>query len=208
MKRLILFFGMIGAGLCSHTAHAAASECFASSTAVFAAHPNASHASYTLRVKKSERCWYADAFNSEAKAKAKPHPAAAVTRTSAPPPAITAPVPQPRTTAVAPEEQPSIMAFASAEQPRTMAFAPAKQPGAAAVAPAKQPRTAEVAPASRPHIPAIAPASLFVTVPFPSGTPPSIQIVSAQELSRLLRVEETPADFESRFSASGYKVRK
>jgi hypothetical protein len=77
-----------------------------------------------------------------------------------------------------------------------------------AVARAEQPRTAEVAPAARPHIPAIAPASLFVTVPFPSGTPPSIQIVSAQELSRLLRVEETPADFESRFSASGYKVRK
>jgi hypothetical protein len=199
MKRLILLFGMIGAGLCSHTADAAASECFASSAAVFAAHPNASHASYTLRVKKSERCWYADAFNSEAKAEAKPAPrhVATVARTSAPHPATAAQPPQPRTTAVAP-----------AEQPRTVALALAEQPHTTAVAPWEQPRTAAVAPAPRPRIPSIAPASLFVTVPFPSGTPPSIQIVSAQELSRLLLVEEPPADFESRFSACGYKVRK
>ncbi len=197
MKRLILLFWMIGAGLCSHTTDAAASECFASSAAVFAAHPNASHASY--RVKKSERCWYADAFNSEAKAEAKPAPrhVATVARTSAPHPAITAQAPQPRTTAVAP-----------AEQLRAVALAPAEQPRTAAVAPWEQPRTAAVAPAPRPRIPAIAPASLLVTVPFPSGTPPSIQIVSAQELSRLLVLEEPPADFESRFSACGYKVRK
>jgi hypothetical protein len=178
MKRLMFIFGVIGAGLCNHAAHAAApAECYASPVAVFAAHPNAAHASYTRRVKGSERCWFADSVNSDAKAKAKPapHPVATVARSSAPPPAITAPAPQPH---------------------------------AMAVAPAEQPRTAAVAPAPRPRIPAIAPASLLVTVPFPSGTPPSIQIVNARELSRLLPVEETQADFESRFSASGYKVRK
>jgi hypothetical protein len=175
MKRLILIFGLIGAGLCDNAAHAAApAQCFGSAAAVFAAHPNAAHVSYTLRVKRSERCWYADAFNSEANAKAKPAPRA-VTRTSAARPATTGEAPQPR---------------------------------AMAVAPAEQPRTAAIAAAPRPRIPAITPASLLVTVPFPSGTPPSIQIVNAQELSRLLPVQETPADFESRFSASGYKVPK
>jgi hypothetical protein len=173
MKRLIFVFGVIGAALCDHAAHAAApAECFASAGAVFAAHPNAAHVSYTVRVKRSERCWYADAFNSKAKAKPAPR---TVARTSAARPAITAQAPHPRATAVAPVEQP---------------------------------RTAAVAPAPRPRIPAVAPASLLVTVPFPSGTPPSIQIVNARELSRLLPADETPADFESRFSASGYKVRK
>jgi hypothetical protein len=172
----MIIFGVIGAGLCDHAAHAAApTECFGSAAAVYAAHPNAAHVSYTLRVKRSERCWYADAFNSEANAKAKPAPHT-VARTSEARPAITAQAPQARATAVEP-----------AEQPRS---------------------TVAVAPAPRPRIPTIAHASLLVTVPFPSGTPPSIQIVNAQELSRLLPVEETPADFESRFSASGYKVSK
>jgi hypothetical protein len=175
MKRLLFLFGLIGAGLCDHAAHAAApTECFASAAAAYAAHPKAAHVSYTLRVKRSERCWYADAFKSEANAKAKPAP---------------------RTVAGASEARPAITAQAP-------------QPRATAVEPAEQPRTAAVAPAPRPRIPAIARASLLVTVPFPSGTPPSIQIVNAQELSRLLPVEETPADFESRFSASGYKVSK
>jgi hypothetical protein len=166
MKRLIFAFGMIGAGLCSHAAHAAApAGCLASPAAVFAAQPNAAHASYSLRVKGSERCWYADAFKSEAKAAAKspPRPVASVARTSAPYPAITARAPQPRT---------------------------------AAVAPAPWPRTA-----------AVASASPLVTVPFPSGTPPSIHAVNVQALNHLLAVD-MPADFESRFSASGYKVRK
>jgi hypothetical protein len=178
MKRLMLLFGVIGAGLCSHAAHAAApADCFASSAAVFAAHPNAAHVSYTSRVKGSARCWYADAFNAEAKAKAKsaPHPAATVARTSAPRSAIAAPAPEPRTAGVA-----------SVPYVRTAAVAPAPWPRAAAVASASQ----------------------LVTVPFPSGTPPSIHTVNAQALSQLLAADDTPADFESRFSASGYKVRK
>jgi hypothetical protein len=46
-------------------------------------------------------------------------------------------------------------------------------------------------------------------VQFPRVIPPAIQIaVNAQELSRLLPDDGTPADFESRFSVSGYKARK
>jgi hypothetical protein len=165
MKRLILIFGMIGAGLCNHAARAAPAECFASPAAAFAAHPNAAHASYTLHVKRSERCWYVDAFNSEAKATAKPasRPVARIARTSARRPAITAPMPP-----------------------------------AAAVAAAPRPRSITIGSASPPMI-----------VPIPSGISPSTQIaVNAQEWGRLFPVEDSPADFESRFSASGYKARK
>jgi hypothetical protein len=166
MKRLIVTLGVIGAGLCSPAA-AAAAECFASPAAVFAAHPHAAHASYTLRANKgSARCWYADAVTKEAKAKARtkgaPHHLA---RTSAPGPAIAAP--------------PSYL--------RATAVAPAPWPRAAAAAPRAPP----------------------VTVLLPAEVPPAIEIsVNVQELSRLLPVEDKPADFESRFSASGYRARK
>jgi hypothetical protein len=181
MKRLIFTFGVIGVGLCSQAAHAAApAECFANPSAVFAAHPNATHASYTLRVKRSTRCWYADAFRTEAEAKAEvkptPRSAATIARTPAPPPAVTA---QPR-------------------HPRTAALAPGPRPYATAAAPAPEPRTTAAAPRAPPAI-----------VQFPREIPPAIQIsVNAQELSRLVSVDETPADFESRFSVSGYKARK
>jgi hypothetical protein len=184
----MFIFGVVGAGLCNHAADAAGpAQCFANPAAVFAAHPNATHASYSLRVKRSERCWYADAFNAEAKAKTKPvpRPVATAARTSTPRAAITAPV------------------------TRTAAVAPAPQPRAAVITPSPQLRTAAVAPAPRPYTTAVAPASPRVIMPFPSGIPPSIQIaVNAKALSRLLLADETPADFESRFSASGYKVRK
>lgn len=171
MKHLIFASAVLAVGLCNQAAHAATpAECFANSRAVFAAHPNASHASYTLRGNRpggSGRCWFADAFKTEAKAnpKSAPHPVATVDQTTAPRPAITAAAPQPRTTAVKP-----------VPRVRTTAFAPASPPG---------------------------------MVRFPGGIPPAIQIaVNAQELSRLLPVDETPADFESRFSVSGYKARK
>jgi hypothetical protein len=192
MKRFIFIFGVIGAGLCSHAADAAPAECFATSHAVFTAHPNASHASYTLRVKRSERCWFADAFRSEtksgaetkaggeAKAAAKPAPrgVATVARTSTPHPAITAQAPQAHTTALAPAPWPRAMAMADAPAPR--------------------PRTAAVAPA--------VPSAMLQ---FPREIPPAIEIaINARELSRLLPADETPADFESRFSVSGWKVRR
>jgi hypothetical protein len=194
MKHLIFASAVIAAGLCNQAAHAAPpAECFTNSGAVFAAHPNATHASYMVRGKRSGgpgRCWFADAFKTEAKAnpKSASRPvAAAVVKTSTPRSAITAPAPHPHTTAAVP-----------VSQPRTMAFAPAPQP-----------RTTGVAPASLPATTAFAPASPPVIVQFPNGIPPAIQIaVNAQELSRLLQVDETPADFESRFSVSGYKVRK
>jgi hypothetical protein len=64
-----------------------------------------------------------------------------------------------------------------------------------------------VAPAPRPRTTAVAPAS-FPSVQFPAEVPPAIQIaINARELSRLLPAE-TPADFESRFSVSGWKVRR
>jgi hypothetical protein len=168
MKRLIFTFGVMGAWLCNPAAHAAAAaECFAKPAAVFAAHPNAAHVSYTLRARRGERCWYADAFNTEAKAKAKPtpRPVATVAQTSALRPAIAATESHPRATAVAP-----------VPRPRTTAVAPAPRPG---------------------------------IVQFPREIPPAIQIsVNAGELSRVLPVDETPADFESRFSVSGYKLQK
>jgi hypothetical protein len=155
MRHLIFASAVIAASLCNPAAQAAApAECFASSGAVFAAHPDATHASYVVHGK---RCWFADAFKKEAKANPTPasHSAAPATRTSALRHATTAPVPEPRTTAVAPA------------------------------------------------------ASLPAMVQFPREMPPAIQIaVNAQELSRLLPDDERPADFESRFSVSGYKVRK
>jgi hypothetical protein len=166
MKRLILVFGMMGAGLCNHAALAATSpECFASAAAAFAAHPDAAHASYTVRVKRSERCWYIDAFNSKAKAVAKPasRPVARVAATSWPRPAITVPVPQGPTAEATP-------------RPRSLAVGSASSP---------------------------------MIVPIPYGIAPSIQTaVNVQELDRLFPVEDRPADFESRFSASGYNLRK
>jgi hypothetical protein len=158
MKRLILIFGIIGAGICNHAADAAVpAECFATPAAAFAAYPNAAHASYTVRQKSSERCWYVDAFNTEARAKAKPA-SRPVARTSAPRPSITA---LPQVTAAA--------------TPR--------------------PRGTAVGSASPPMI-----------VPIPGGIAQSIEIaVNLQELGRLFPVEDRPADFESRFSASGYK---
>jgi len=151
MKHLIFASAVIAALLCNPVAHAAApAECFANSGAVFAAHPDATHASYIVRGK---RCWFADAFKKDAKANpaSAPRPVAAAPRTR---PATAAPAPEPRITAAAPTPMPAMMQF-------------------------------------------------------PKEMPPAIQIaVSARELSRLSPDDETPADFESRFSVSGYKVRK
>jgi hypothetical protein len=170
MKRLIFAFALIGAGIGGHAAHAAApAECFATSGAVFSAHPNATHASYTSHVKKSGRCWYADAFRTEAKPE--PRPGATVARTTSEPRhAITAP--QPRTTEAAP-----------APQPRTMAVAPTPRPRT----------TTAVAPKPRP-----------LAVEFATEIPPAI----ARGFSRLSPVDESPTDFEGRFSVTGYKVPK
>jgi hypothetical protein len=160
MKRLIFAFAVIAAWSCNHAVDAAAAaECFATSGAVFAAHPNATHASYTAHGKRSGgsgRCWFADAFKTEAKANPRPTPRLAdtVAQTSAPRPAIALPAPRPRSAA-----------FTSG--------------------------------------------SARMMLPFPRVIPPAIQIaVNAQELSRLLPDDETPADFDSRFSVSGYKARK
>jgi hypothetical protein len=106
MKCLIFALGVIGAGLCSHAALAVTpAQCFARPAAVFAAHPNATHASYSLRAKRAKRCWYADAFNTEAKIKAKSGPPAVATV------AETSTASQPRTTAATPASPPAIMQF-------------------------------------------------------------------------------------------------
>jgi hypothetical protein len=118
MKCLIFALGVIGAGLCSHAALAVTpAECFARPAAVFVAHPSATHASYSLRAKRAKRCWYADAFNTEAKIKAKSAPPAVATvaETSAPGAAITAP--QPRITAATPASPQAIMQFPGKGQP-------------------------------------------------------------------------------------------
>jgi hypothetical protein len=119
MKRLLFVSAVIVAGFYSLVAHAAApTECFASSGAVFSAHPNATHASYIAHGKRpggSGRCWYADAFRAQTQADAKPmpHPVATIAKTSTETSALRhrAAAPQPRTTAVAPALRPITVAF-------------------------------------------------------------------------------------------------
>jgi hypothetical protein len=178
MKRLILPLALISAGLGCQAAHAAPTECFARPSAVFAAHPNASHASYSLRVKKGERCWYADAFRTEAKPQ--PHYVAMAIPKSVPEQAMTAPAPQPH-------------AMAAVVTPRTTAVAPTPQPRPAAIAPASQPHTRSITPALRP-----------VAVAVPSHNPRVSQI--ARGMNWISPVDESPTDFEGRFSVTGYSV--
>jgi hypothetical protein len=179
MKRLILPFALIGAGLCSQAADAAPTECFAKPSAVFAAHPNATHASYLIR-HRSERCWYADAFRSETKPQTQR--IAAVAPKPAPQQAMTVPAAQPRTT----------VAVATL-QSQTTAVTPAPQPRAAAMASATQPRTRSIMPAPKP-----------VTVEVPSHNPRVSQI--ARGMNWISQVDESPTDFEGRFSVTGYSV--
>jgi hypothetical protein len=76
--------------------------------------------------------------------------------------------------------------------------APSPQPRVTAVAPSPQPRTTAVAPVLHP-----------ITVAFPTPIPPAVQIsVNARELSQLLPADESPTDFNGRFSVSGYRVPK
>ena len=78
------------------------------------------------------------------------------------------------------------------------------QPPAAARQPRERPATV---PAPNWHGDAKVPAAMFV--PFPSGLPPSPRLaVDPQPSSRLLPFDDTPADFESRFAASGYRTRR
>jgi hypothetical protein len=177
MKRLILPFALIGAGLCSQAAGAAPTECFAKPSAVFSAHPNATHASYLIR-HRSERCWYADAFRSEAKPQ--PRQLAMAVPKSAPQPAMTAPSPQPR-------------AMASSTEPQTTAVAPSPQPRAAAVIPVSQPRVRSIAPAPRP-----------AAVEIASHNPRVSQI--ARGMNWISNADESPTDFEGRFAVTGYSV--
>jgi len=165
MKRLLLVFGLMGAGLFSPAA--AARECFATPAAAYAAHPNAAHASYT-RLNRAQRCWYVDAPTAHARTPS-PQRLAAVTAAS-------------RAAAASPHE-------------------------AAAAVTQEWHRPPPPAPPLSWHGDAAASATMLV--PFPSGLPPSLRLaVDAQPLNRLLSAEDAPADFESRFSASGYRVRK
>jgi hypothetical protein len=177
MKRLIFALAVIGAGLCSQAGHAAAaSECLASPAAVFAAHPNASHASYTSHMKRSERCWYADAFKTE------PRAVATIAPTSASRHAIIAPTPRPR---------PATAEFTS--QPSTTAVAPQPR-GMATTVPAREPHTTAAMSTPRP-----------VAVKFLTQAPRTTQLSPGlSRLSPV--DEEAPTDFEGRFSVIGYKV--
>lgn len=165
MKRLVFASAVVAAGFCSPVAHAAApTECFPNPAAVFSAHPNAAHASYVVRRKRSggaERCWHADAFRAAANARRPLRSVAAIGRTSAPRHRVEAPTPQRR---------------------RATAMRPASRWRAVAVAPDSLERPVQI--------------------------PPAIQAaVNKWELSQLLPVDESPADFNSRFSASGYKTK-
>jgi hypothetical protein len=198
MKRMVLASAVIVAGFCSHVAHAAApADCFANPGAVFSAHPNATHAGYIVRGKRSGgsgRCWYADSFKSQAQANEKPAlrsiAATGVTSTARTPTAKTS-------TAKTLTTGKSVLHHtikASTPQPRATAMAPALQLRGTVMEPMPQPRAAAV-----PH----------ASLDFPKQIPPAVQIaVNARELSRLSLVDESPTDFNSRFSASGYKAPK
>jgi hypothetical protein len=159
MKRLLLVFGVLGAGLISPAADAR--ECFATPAEAYAAHPNAAHVSYT-RINRPQRCWYADAFKVQAR------------------------------------ETPQHLAAIAA--PRS-AVAPAQPPAVP-----RQPH-ARSGPAPDWHGDTAVPAAMLV--PFPSGLPPSpLPAVDPRPSGRLLPIDDTPADFESRFAASGYRTRR
>jgi hypothetical protein len=191
MKRLIFASAVVVAALYSQVAGAAApAQCFASSGAVFAAQPNATHASYIARERRSAgsgRCWYPDAFKAQTQGNEKPalRSVVATAETSALRPSITATARQSRATAIA----------ATAEPARTAAAVPIPKPRTTAVeATQEKPRTAAVAP---------------VVVQSPRAFMPATQIaVNAREFSRFVPLDEAPADFESRFSASGYKAQQ
>ncbi len=188
MKRLIFACTAIAAALCSFAADAAPSECFASPAAVFAAHRNATHASYTRRAKGPERCWYADAFRKDPEVKPEPKPE--------PEPPLRGPL--------ATSAQPHIAAAASAPLPATTAVAPAAQPRAATIAPAPPPRSAAFASAPSPRTTVVTSARPPQAFEFPAQIAPWIQITPGS--SRILPADEAPADFEGRFSA--YKERR
>jgi hypothetical protein len=219
MKHLIVASAVIG-GLCSQAAHAAVpAECFAKPAAVFAAHPNATHASYTLRLKRSQRCWFADAFKADespVKVEADPQPQpregvvdsifAFLFKAEAnpePQPGDTAvePPPQPSAKVGPPAPQPRKGALVSAPKLRTATAAHALQPRTTGAAPAQQPRTTGAPPAQQPRAVAIKPAPPSTVFDFP------MQII-AQGLNRLAPVDESPTDFEGRFSVTGYKMLK
>ena len=167
MKRLLLVFGLMGAGIFSPAAEAR--ECFATPAAVYAAHPNAAHASYT-RINRPQRCWYADGVTTHARAPAPQHLAAVA--------------PAPRGAAVPAHEAVATVTQTPAWHRPAPPAPPASWRGDATM-------------------------SATMLVPFPSGLPPSLQLaVDAQPLNRLLSTDDTPADFESRFSASGYRGHK
>jgi hypothetical protein len=177
MKSLVFASAMIVAALYNQVAHAAApAECFVNPGAVYSAHPNASHASYIVRGKRSGgsgRCWFADAFKTKMQADAKSalRSVATVADTSALRPSITVSALQPRATAIA--------------------------------SPTLQSRTE-----------AVAPSSPAMTMQLPRGIlsatriAVNVQEFGRQQFGRSMPVDETPADFESRFSASGYNARK
>jgi hypothetical protein len=173
MKRLIFASAVIMAVLYNHiTLAAAPAECFASSGAVFSAHPNAAHASYIVREKKpgvSARCWYADAFKAQAKADAKPALRSAV-----------------RAAETSAAETSALRSSITTTRARATAASPAREP----------------------HTTAAAPASQSMTAQLPQGIQPTLIAVNAQELRGFLAADEAPADFESRFSAAGYKAQK
>jgi len=166
MKRLLLVFGLLGAGIVSPAAEAR--ECFATPAALYAAHPNAAHASYT-HLNRAQRCWYADGVTAHARTPARRHLAAAAPAAS------------------------------------RAAAAPAHE----AVATVTQAWHRPAPPAPPSSWRGDATMSATMLVPFPSGLPPSPQLaVDAPPLNRLLSSGDAPADFESRFSASGYRVHK
>lgn len=187
MKRLIFACTAIAAALCSYAAEAAPSECFASPAAVFAAHRNATHASYKRRAKGSERCWYADAFRKDPEVKPEPQPE-----------------PQLRGPLARSGRQPNAAEVASAQQPATTAVASAPQPRTAAIASAPRPRNVAVASAPSPRATAVTSARPPLAFEFPAQIAPWIQMKPGA--SRLLPADDAPADFEGRFSA--YKERR
>ena len=214
-----------GAGLCTAARaldYVDAKDCFPTAAAVMAAHPDAAHVSWAKGTQP--RCFFADRFRPGA---TPPQPAAQQQATQQPaapaqPQAqqygifgIPLGIPAPSQPA---EEQPQQAVQEPAVQTppvRHRAARPLRQP-AVAVAPAPKPASQSASHATTAA--AVAPAPRAVAVPLADEAPAPQAAVQVPALPRVTTVtplaarsavvkdvpDDSAADFESRFSASGY----
>lgn len=210
-----------GAGLCTGAAHALdyvdARECFPTPAAVMTAHPDAAHVSWAKGT--TPRCFFADRFRSGG---TPPQPAVQQPAAAAQPQPqqyqvlgipLGIPAPPLQPAAEPAQQQQQAVQEPVVQRPlRRRAVRPALRQPAVAVAPAQP--TPRATPAAAP-----APAPVPRTVAAPADEAPAPQAaIAVPPLPRVTTVtpqaahstvvrdvpDDSAADFESRFSASGY----